>query len=411
MLHLPESIRWHRPDALISRPKHLPQRRGFRPAITRDTPAAQQKLAQLLPGLMMLLATVASANPPIDPPPLGLPPLAALSANPQTPAKIRLGEQLYRDARFSSTGEISCQSCHLDAIAFHDGRPVPKGVHMARGTRNAPSVINAAYASTLFWDGRAASLEEQALQPLTNPVEHGLENLDQALEVIRDDPDYVAQFAQVFELGIGEITMEQFAQAVAAFERTLLFANSAFDRWYYGGESGALSAAEERGFQVFTGPGRCAECHTLNADYALFSDDSFHNVNVGFYRLPAETRQGNPEAIPDGILDHVVLSDLQKSELGRYAVTGNIADLGAFRTPSLRNVARTAPYLHDGSLSSLEQVVQFFNNGGKHRPDDPGPNPYQSPRIEPLHLSRQQQADLVAFLKSLTSPEFSQWYR
>ncbi len=344
--------------------------------------------------------------------PLGLPPLPVPPDNPQSSEKIRLGDKLFHDTRFSSTGEVACKNCHLDGIAFHDGRPVPRGVHMARGTRNAPTVINAAYMKNLFWDGRAGSLEEQSIQPLFNPVEHGLTSETQVLSVVQGDPEYRALFRAAFGVPPNIITMQHFAWAVAAYERTIISGNSDFDRWYYGGQANAISEAAKRGFVVFTGQGQCSSCHLIGSDHALFTDQLFHNANVGFARLGS-----NPEAaarrylrVKTGKLDHQVLSDLQVSELGRFAVTERMEDLGAFITPGLRNIARTPPYLHDGTLNTLEKAVRYFNNGGKMNPDEPGPNRFQSALIRPLHLSERQQQDLVEFLKTLTSPEYmSTW--
>ncbi len=342
--------------------------------------------------------------------PLGLPPLPIPADNPQAPAKIALGDALFHDARFSSTGEIACKNCHLDAIAFHDGRPVAKGVHMQRGTRNAPTVVNAAYYDYQFWDGRVQTLEQQAIQPLLNPVEHGLRTEEEVLDIVRRDPRYIAQFVEVFGVAPQAITIQHLAQAIAAYERTLISGNSAFDRWYYGGDQTAMSESAQRGFAVFTGPGHCAECHAVSQQYALFTDQAFHNANASFALLGAdpEHRAAQFMRARKANLDQRVLSDREASELGRFAVTGQREDLGAFKTPSLRNIARTPPYLHDGSLNTLEKVVEYFNNGGKLNPRDPVPNPFQSPLIRPLHLSEVQKDDLVAFLKSLTSPEYAE---
>jgi cytochrome c peroxidase len=343
-------------------------------------------------------------------PPLGLPPLPVPADNPQTPARIALGDALFHDARLSSTGEIACKNCHLDAIAFHDGRPVAKGVHMQRGTRNAPTVVNAAYYDYQFWDGRARTLEQQAVQPLLNPVEHGLRTEEEVLDIVRRDPRYVAQFEEAFGVAPQAIAMLHLTQSIAAYERTLISGNSPFDRWYYGGDQTAMSDSAKRGFEVFTGPGHCAECHSVNERHALFTDQGFHNANAGFAQLGADPERLATEFIraKNTSLDHQVLTERQVSELGRFAVTGQREDLGAFKTPSLRNIARTPPYLHDGSLNTLEKVVEYFNNGGKLNPRDPGPNPFQSPLIRPLHLSEAQKGDLVAFLKSLTSPEYAE---
>lgn len=340
--------------------------------------------------------------------PLGLPPLPVPADNPQTPAKIDLGRKLFHDQRFSSTGQVACMSCHLDAIAFQDGRPVPRGVNMAHGTRNAPTAINAAYLQLLFWDGRAQSLEQQALQPLFNHVEHGLRSEEELLSVIRGDAQYPALFRTAFGITPQAITPTHFAKAVAAYERSLIAGDSAFDRWYYGGEKLALSASAQRGFAVFTGAGHCVACHSIGAREALFTDQSFHNANVGFWRLGADAQRIADTYLQaqTGAVDHLVLSDQQISELGRFAVTRRREDIGAFKTPSLRNIARTAPYLHDGSLVSLPEVVDYFDRGGQLRANAAA-NPFQSPLIRPLHLSEQQKQDLVAFLESLTSPQYA----
>jgi cytochrome c peroxidase len=340
--------------------------------------------------------------------PLGLPPLHIPDDNPQTPEKIALGKVLFDDARFSSTGEVACKTCHLGGIAFHDGRPVPRGVKMVKGTRNAPTVINTAYMKTLFWDGRSDSLEDQASQPLFNPVEHGLSSDDDVLKVIRNDPNYIAMFKAAFDVDQQAIAVSHFSRAIASYERTLISGDSPFDRWYFGGEENALSTQEKRGFEVFTGVGNCASCHTIADSYALFTDQKFHNVNVNFEVLGRQAPKVAETflAIQGGNLDHEVLTDQQISELGRFTVTQRREDIGAFITPGLRNIARTSPYMHDGSLNTLEKVVRFFNYGGHMKINTKTNNPYLSPLVKPLNLSAQQQLDLIAFLESLTSPEY-----
>lgn len=345
--------------------------------------------------------------------PLGLPSLPPEVQEQLTPARIALGEKLFHDARLSRTGEVACHSCHLDAIAFHDGRRVSRGVYKAQGTRNAPTVLNAAFAGTLFWDGRVGSLEEQALHPLTNPVEHGLADLGEVLSIVLADPAYVQMLDDAFGVNKAEITIEHVASAIASYERTLIFGDSPFDRWHFGGVDSAMSAAAKRGFELFQGRAGCASCHTLEKDYALFADDKFHNVNVGFARLTPAAIETARAAMPvtPAELDHLALTDEQLSELGRFAISGQEADIGAFRTPSLRNVARTAPYMHDGSLLTLLDVVRYFNNGGRSSGMADQANPYQSEQIRPLGLNEQEEQDLVAFLESLTSPAFAVWYR
>lgn len=345
---------------------------------------AGRLLAVVMAGAPMLAAAV----------PLGLPPLPIPADNPQTAEKIALGDKLFHDTRLSSTGQVGCKSCHLDGIAFHDGRPVPRGVNKLRGTRNAPTVLNAAYYDDQFWDGRAASLEEQALQPLLNPVEHGLRSEQDVLALLRRDAQYVTMFRAAFGIDAAQIGMQQVGQAIASYERTLIAGNSPFDHWHYAGEAGAVGEDVKRGFALFTGAAGCSSCHPVGAQSALFTDQRYHNVGVGHTRLASADASSLLSSA--STLDLRVLSDAQVSELGRYAVTGNPADLGAFKTPGLRNVARTAPYLHDGSLNTLEQVVDYFAAGGVGA---------RSPLLRPAALTAEQKQDLVAFLKSLTSPE------
>lgn len=343
-----------------------------------------------------LLGTLACQ--PADATPLGLPPLPAPA---DSPARIRLGERLFHDQRLSSTGQIACASCHLDSLSFQDGRPVSRGVNLLRGTRNAPTVLNAAYLNALFWDGRASSLEQQAMQPLLNAVEHGWRNEVELLQQVRSDAAYLAQFREAYGIAPEQIGLVQVAGAIAAYERTLLSGGSAFDRWRYGGETQALDDAARRGFTVFTGAGQCASCHLIGEHSALFTDQAFHNLGIGLAPLAAEAERlaevyrSSPERPPES-----GLTEQQIAALGRYTVSHRHEDIGAFRTPSLRNVARTAPYMHDGSFRNLESVIDYFDRGG----DPAGRSPSLSRRLQPLHLSVQQKQDLLAFLMSLDSP-------
>ena len=358
-------------------------------------------------GLGLLLASAAlSANPP-----LGLPEVPIPADNPQTPAKIALGEKLFNDKRFSATGEIGCVSCHHPETAFSDSpKRVSEGVRSLNGTRNAPTVVNAAYMTSQFWDGREPSLEEQSKQPFVNPVEGGLADHGPILDVIRNDPDYVAAFQQVFGKSAADITMDDVSKAIASFERTLIAGDSPFDRFYFGGEQGAMTAQQIRGLSVFLVQGRCISCHVIEQDQALFTDGKFHNIGVGINRI-----EGDVPALASAFLsakhagadvDATVLTDPKSSELGRFAVTDDISAVGAFKTPTLRNVALTAPYMHDGSLATLEEVVEHYNNGGFTKPEDAA-NAYLSGGIRPLNLSDQQKADLVAFMQALTSPQYA----
>lgn len=346
-------------------------------------------------------------------PPLGLPAIPVPADNTQTPEKVALGDKLFHDTRFSTTGKVSCATCHDQGKAFTDSPlKVSEGIEQLTGTRNAPTVINAAFNPTQFWDGREGTLESQSLQPFVNPVEMGLPDHRPILAVVHSDPQYREMFQAAFGRHGQDIGMAEVSMAIAAFERTVVAGDSPFDRWHFGGDDGAVDAAVKRGFAVFLGQGRCASCHTLSQRHALFTDGRFHNLNVGFPRIEGKVGEivsaYTARARSNDEVDVAVLSDGNVSELGRFAVDGNWQAIGAFKTPTLRNVALTAPYMHDGSLATLEDVVVFYNNGGRVNTDDPPANAHQSSGIRPLDLSDQQQADLVAFLEALTSPDIAQ---
>ncbi len=319
-------------------------------------------------------AQQAAAAKPVGAPvtiaaPLGLPPVPVPADNPPTAETIALGRRLYYDPALSLDNTVSCASCHHPDKGFADDKPFSEGVQKKLGGRNSPTVLNAAYFPVQFWDGRAPSLEEQAKGPVQNPVEmaHTLGGVEERLSL---GPTYKAEFEKAF--GPGPITYDKVAKAIASFERTVVAANSPFDRYYYGHDKKALSPAAIRGFEVFrrADKGNCAACHTIADGYALFTDNSFHNIGVG---VKNET----------------------PTDVGRFAVTKNETDKGCFKTPSLRNVALTAPYMHDGSLKDLKQVVDFYIGGGNS-------NPYRDPKIKPLDfLSGQERADLLEFLNSL----------
>ncbi len=303
--------------------------------------------------------------------PLGLPPVPVPANNPPTAEAIELGSKLYFSRILSVDRTLSCADCHNPSLGFTDRQQVSTGVHSKKGTRNAPTVLNAAYYPQQFWDGRAEGLEAQASGPMLNPVEmaHSVEGLERSCS---EDADLRKLFEAAF--GEGPVTMEKIAKAIASFERTLVSGNSAFDRFQYGGEKSALSAEAKRGLEVFRNPGKgnCVVCHTMEEKYALFTDRAFHNLGAGL----------DPEG--------------EMPDLGRFVQTDRDTDRGAFRTPSLRNAALTAPYMHDGSLKTLKEVVDFYVGGGSS-------NPYLDKQIKPLtHLTKQERADLVAFLESLT---------
>lgn len=344
--------------------------------------------------------------------PLGLPPVPIPVNNPQTAAKIALGDRLFHDARFSADGKVSCSTCHSQAKAFTDNLPVSKGFNGLTGTRNAPTVINAAYMKTLFWDGREPDLEGQSKQPPINPVEGGLPDYKPLLAVIRKDRGYVKAFKGVFGVDAGAISMDHVAMAIASFERTIVAGNSPFDRYYYAGDKKAMTPAQIRGLAIFTGKGRCVSCHTIEQTQALFTDNRFHNIGIGFKRIhgkEARIAEQFVQAKRKGAdVDVTVLTKQSMSELGRFAVTENITQVGAFKTPTLRNVDRTEPYMHDGSLATLEEVVDFYNNGGRVKETDPVSG-FLSGGIRPLGLSKDEKKDLVKYMEALTSPDLERF--
>ncbi len=302
--------------------------------------------------------------------PLGLPPVPIPADNPPTAQTIALGRKLFYDMRLSKDNTVSCASCHNPNLAFTDGRTLARGVGGMLGIRNAPTLLNAAYSPFQFWDGRAKSLEEQSAAPMENPVE-----MDQKHEVsvskIGKDPAYQAEFAQAF--GPGTVTLEKIQKSLASFERTLLSGDSPFDQYQYGGNKQALSPAAIHGLALFQDPkrGNCAVCHTIHQNYALFTDGKFHNTGAGV----------------NGAGDF--------TDLGRFTSTKIVTTKGEFKTPTLRDVALSAPYMHDGSLKTLKDVVDFYAGGGNS-------NPFLDKEMKPLNLSAQDRADLVKFLESLT---------
>jgi cytochrome c peroxidase len=341
--------------------------------------------------------------------PLGLPEVPIPVDNPQSEAKVQLGDKLFKDKRFSATGEVSCSNCHTPEKAFTDNLRVSEGIHKLNGTRNAPTVINSAYMQTLFWDGREPDLEGQSKQPPLNPVEMGLPDYEPILVVVRSDPEYMKRFKEVFGVEPEDITIDHVAMAIAAFERTVIGGDTPFDRFRYGAEADALNEAQKRGLALFTGKARCVSCHVIEQTQALFTDNRFHNIGVGFKRIRGKEAATAAEFLRSkrqgANVDVTVLTQENMSELGRFAVTENTTQVGAFKTATLRNIELTAPYMHDGSLETLEDVVTFYKNGGRLKETDPVSD-FLSGGIRPLDLTDQEVQDLVAFMKALTSPEF-----
>jgi len=324
-------------------------------------------LAGMLFGSLLLAAddplpplTVVSAHS-MGPERVGnLPPVVMPDNNPQTDAKILLGKQLYFDTRLSKDNTISCATCHSPAMGWSDAGPTSSGINSQRGGRRAPPVSNAAHSPLQFWDGRAPNLEEQAKGPIANPIEMGNTH-EVMLRTVNDIPGYVEAFRKVF--GVTPITIDMVAQAIAAYERTIVTTDSPFDR-FVRGDNTALTAQEKRGLEIFNGKGRCTLCHWGG----YFSDGRFHNLGVA----PASGA---------------------KPDEGRQAVTKDPADVGKFKTPTMRDVASRAPYLHNGTEKTLLDVVRLYNRGGG--PDDANLDPL----MLPLGLNKAEMDALVAFLK------------
>lgn len=324
-------------------------------------------------GLLLLIAAGAMAGTPDTAPPDALPSRMPLTVpngldsnravppdNPLTQEKIQLGRRLFFDPLLSGDGKVACASCHQPEHGFSNSGRLPAGAHGKLGRRNAPSLLNRAYGTAFFWDGRAATLEAQALIPIESPLEMD-SSVSEVLKRLRARPEYRNAFRKAFE---EEVTAANLGKALASFERVLLHGDSRVDR-FRAGDVAALNPAERHGLWLYESSGRCWRCHSG----PNFTDERFHNTGVSWQRPPLD--------------------------LGRFEVTRRDADRGCFKTPTLRAVALTAPYMHDGSFATLEDVVEFYNRGG-------GANSYRDPILAPLGLSKDDVSDLVAFLKALS---------
>jgi len=337
---------------------------------------------------VLATASAQTAGPPL---PRGLPAdlweLLVPPDSPVTPERVALGRRLYFDKRLSSDGTVSCATCHDPAKGFADGKKVSEGIGGKKGARNAPTVLNAVFNEFQFWDGRAPSLEEQAKGPMINSVEMGMSSHDDVIKAVTI-PDYRDDFQKVFGRAP---RIDDVVAAIAAFERTVVSGDSAFDR-FTAGDKTAMSAEAQRGWALWNGKARCNTCHPFGDATPNFSDNKFHNIGVAAKGrdFAAIARQAATIADPAELAFHPDFT-----ELGRFVATRQPKDIGAFKTSGLRDIALTAPYMHDGSEATLLDVVKFYDKGGE-------PNPYLDGGIVPLKLTAQEMQDLVKFMESLT---------
>ncbi|QDU25703.1 Cytochrome c551 peroxidase precursor [Anatilimnocola aggregata] len=313
--------------------------------------------------LCFALASYAGAEPPA--PPKGLGAITYPENNPHTAEKVELGKQLYFDKRLSRDNTVSCATCHDPDKGWSNGDTFATGVRGQRGGRSSPSIVNSAYSTLQFWDGRATHLEGQALGPIQNPIEMDM-TIDEVVAKLNKIAGYREQCQKIFQT---DVTPDAIARSIAAFERTILSGDAPYDR-FKAGDTKAMSEQAQRGAKLFFGKANCSACHTGHS----FSDFAFHNLGIGM--------------------------DKDMPDLGRFVVTKIEGDKGAFKTPTLREISRTAPYMHDGRFKTLDEVVDYYDKGGH-------PNAQLDEEIFELKLTKQEQADLVKFLvEGLTSESY-----
>jgi cytochrome c peroxidase len=336
----------------------------------------------------------------VDKPPLGLPPIPNPANNPLSPKKIELGRLLFFDRRLSHNNTFSCAMCHVPEQGFSSNElATAVGIEGRTVRRNSPTIYNVAYLDRLFHDGRERTLEQQIWGPLLAPNEMGNPAVGQVIEQIRAIPGYRTRFENAF--AGRPVSMETVGMALASYERVLVSANSLFDRWYYGDDEEAMSAEQQAGFRLFTGKANCSACHQLSRESALFTDQLMHNTGIGYQRsmsnAPAEARVQIAPGEHITVRGDVVADAAEPppNDLGLYEITENPDDRWKYRTPTLRNVTLTAPYMHNGSISSLEEVISFYNAGGIR-------NELLDPLLRPLNLSDEESNQLLAFLNALT---------
>jgi cytochrome c peroxidase len=319
--------------------------------------------------------------------------------NPQTPEKISLGQRLFFERRLSVDGTVSCSTCHDPQLAFTDRKPLSVGTKGRLGQRNAPTILNALYNKTQFWDGRVNTLEEQAANPIVNAFEMGHPNLDAAVAQIASVEEYQQAFQRVFGRAANGPDL---LRAIASYERTQLSFDSPFDR-FIAGDNNAIDASAKRGWELFNTQARCNKCHALTdsqRDVTVFTDNDFHNIGIGIIRhnvvgLARQAEQLIKSGDTAGIDRAAIQTDM--SALGRFLITKKQKDTASFKTPDIRNVLVTGPDFHDGSQATLWDVIDHYNKG------DGLQNPYLDEDIQPLALTEGDIDDLVAFMTSLTS--------
>jgi cytochrome c peroxidase len=333
---------------------------------------------------------------------------AALTASvippsgPLTPSAIALGEKLFFESRLSDDGTVACATCHDPARAFTDGRPVSIGIKGRIGQRNAPTILNALYNQTQFWDGRVHTLEQQAALPITNPFEMGSASIGEAVAKIASDASYQAQFRQAYGRDVNENDM---LRAIATYERTLVSFDSPFDH-FIAGEANAISDSAKRGWELFNTKARCNLCHALTdnqRDVTVFTDNDFHNIGIGIIRHNVVLLAQQAERdLAQGHLQDIDTAAItsETSVLGRFLVTKKQDDIASFKTPDVRNILVTGPYFHDGSMETLWDVMDHYNKG------DGLNDPWLDEDIQPLALTESEIDDVVEFLASLTSPQY-----
>ena len=341
----------------------------------------------------------------IQQPQLGLPPVPIPTNNPISSEKIALGRKLFFDRRLSHNNTFSCAMCHIPEQGFSSNEMATAvGIEGQTVRRNSPTIYNVAYASLLFHDGRENTLEQQVWGPLLASNEMGNPSVGYVVNKIKSLDDYQNLFEQNFGV---QANMINIGQALASYERSLNSANSPFDRWFFGKQSDAVNSETKRGYQLFTGKARCSQCHHINKSFALFTDNQLHNTGIGYQESMQQTpKQINLQIAPGVFIDvesdHLNdITERKANDLGHYEISQNPQDRWKYKTPSLRNIALTAPYMHNGSISTLEGIVRFYNQGGAI-------NENLDKLINPLHLTNVEINNLVEFLKSLTGSNVNQ---